>query len=195
MAEDKLQPRSNALSTTSARSLTASQGTLAIQIHLTALNAKVTLDDEGVLAAEFDAVFSKESPVAIQWAFRVWRDKSPYFPAISEIRALIAEWRRGERERQELESRMEEKFLLEERRKQGQVPDFTEVVKQLKAVCDQTAEVPHIMREREFRQRINRIAMAAGTLELTPEEIAARREKERAEIERYRQHSDNEFSE
>lgn len=193
--DDKLQRRSNALSTTNGRSLTVSQGTLAIQVHLTALNAKMTLDEEGLLTSEFDRVFSKEQPEALQWAFQVWREKSPFFPAISEIRKLIADWRRGEQERRELESRMEENFLLEERRKQGQVPDFPEVVKQLQNVIESMPEPEHMKRHRQFNQRIERIGIAVNSIHLTEEQIAARRGKERAECERYREHSDNELRE
>ena len=39
--EDELRRRQTGLSTTNGPSLTASQGTLAIQVHLTALNAKI----------------------------------------------------------------------------------------------------------------------------------------------------------
>lgn len=193
MAEDRLRRRQTGLSTTNGPSLTASQGTLAIQVHLTALNAKITLDEEGLLTAEFDRVFSRESPEAIQWAFQVWRDKSPFFPAVSEIVALVKEFKRGEREQAALKAQLDEKFLLEERRRLGQVPDFTEVLKQLKAIADEV-KPEHMERQQRFDRRIQRISVATATLDLTPEQIQTRRAKERAEIARYREHSDNEFS-
>jgi hypothetical protein len=192
MAEDRLQRRQTGLRTTNGPSLTASQGTLAIQVHLTALNAKITLDEEGLLTAEFDRVFSRESPEAIQWAFQVWRERSPFFPAVSEIRKLVIEFKRGQREQMELQAQMDERFLLEERRRQGQVPDFVEVLKQLRAIADES-KPEHMERQQRFDQRIQRISVAASTLDLTPEQIQARRDKERAEIARYREHSNNEF--
>src|SRR6266704_5927118 len=114
--DDRLQRRSNDLSTTSEPFLTASQGTLGIQVHLTALNAKMTLDEEGLLTAEFDRAFSCESPEAIQWAFQAWRDRSPFFPAISEMRALLGDWHRKQREEVEAKAKREERAKLEEMR-------------------------------------------------------------------------------
>lgn len=154
----------------------------------------MTLDDEGLLSSEFDAVFSREAPEAIEWAFRVWRDRSPFFPPISEIRKLVLEFKRGQRERMELEAKLSEQFLLEEGRRQGQVPDYGEVVNQLRAIVE-NAKPDHLDRWKRFRERLamKRIASVAATLDLTEEQIRERRNRERAEIERYREHSDNEF--
>jgi hypothetical protein len=193
MAEDRLQRRQTGLSITNGPSLTASQGTLAIQVHLTALNAKITLDEEGLLTAEFDRVFSRESPEAIQWAFQVWREQSPFFPAVSEIRKLVLDWQRGQREQSALRAEMDQRFLLEEGRKRGEVLDFGETVKLLKEIADQ-AKPDSEERERRFQQRMLKAAMAMPTIQLTEEQIKARRDKERAEIARYREHSNNEFA-
>lgn len=61
------------------------------QIHITRQNAcsqpDVWLDEE------FLRVFANEPIEAVEFAFRCWRDQSPYFPKISEIRELIANWR------------------------------------------------------------------------------------------------------
>lgn len=166
---------------------------LGVQMHLTALNAKSEPEEE--LVSEFDRALSKEPPAAIEWAFVAWRDRSPFFPAISDIRKLLNEWRRAERERQELESQMEEKFLLEERRRQGQVPNFADVVKQLQAVAD-GAEPEFMKKQKQFRQKMEMqpISLATATLNLTEDQIRARRDKEIAEIRRYQEHSDNEFN-
>jgi len=142
--------------------------------------------------AEFDRVFSREAPDAIKWAFQVWRDKSPFFPAVCEIRKLLTEFHRGQREQAELQARLDEKFLLEERRRQGQVPDFSDVLKELRAIAFD-AKPEHLERQHHFEQRVQRAVIAANTLDLTEDQIKARREKERAEIARYREHSDNEF--
>ena len=166
----------------------APKKTLAVQMALTALNAKSDLDDE--LSAEFYRVFSHEPPQAIQWAFQAWREKSPFFPAVSDIRKLLAEWHRGARERLELESRMEEKFLLEERRNQGQLVDFQEAARQLRKVCESASRTAEPMqRESQFGRKMQGkwrgVAEIIPTIHLSEEQIAARRQKERAECEEY----------
>ncbi len=191
MEEDRLQLRQGGLAVSNGIFLTASQRTLGHQINLTALNAKT--DPEPELIAEFDRKFSNESPEALIWIFRTWRDQSRFFPAISDIRKLLADWKRGERERLELESRLEEKFLLEERRKQGQVPDFQEVVKQLRDVVERMPPPEHQLREMRYKQKMASISKIVPALGLTEEQIAARREKERNECEKYR--ANNEFCE
>jgi hypothetical protein len=188
MAEQNLQRRQNGLSVASGTSLTASQQTLAVQMHLTALNAKS--EPESELVAEFDRIFGKESPDAMEWAFRVWRERSPFFPAVSEIRKLVIEFHRGQREQAELKAKLDEKFLLEERRRQGQVPDFQDVAKQLREAVEKKGEPEHLKRVLQFRQKMQGVGQIVQTLHLTEEQIAARREKERAECEKYRTHAD-----
>lgn len=158
---------------------------LGVQMHLTALNAKA--EPEAVLVAEFDRVFSREDPEAIQWAFRVWREESAFFPPVSEIRRLVNAYKRGQREQRELKERLEDRFLLEERRKQGQEPAPGELFEQLRSVVE-TAKPEHMERQKQFAERMEmkRISLAAATLTLTEEGIQARRDKERAEIQRYR---------
>jgi hypothetical protein len=189
--DDRLQRRQNALSVASETSLTASSQMLGLQMHLTALNAKS--EPEAELVSEFDRVFSKEPPEAIQWAFGVWREKSPFFPAIANVRSLVNEWRRGQREQAALRAQLDEKFLLEEGRKRGDVLDFGETVKLLKQVADD-AKPDSAERERQFKHRMLRAALALPTIQLTEEQIRERREGERREIARYAEHSDNEFS-
>jgi hypothetical protein len=169
---------------------TASSGTaeatLAVQMHLTALNAKS--EPEAELTREFMRVLTKEPPAAVQWAFQAWRDTSPYFPAVSDIRKLLKDWHRGVRERIALEERLEERFLLEERRAQGQIPDFAEIVEKLREVSAQQ-ECEPAKRERTYRQRMEmrRVSLAADGLLLSEEQIRARRQKELDEIRRYRE--------
>lgn len=157
---------------------------LGVQMHLTALNAKSEPEKE--LVSEFDRVFSRESPEAIRWAFEVWRDRSPFFPAVCEIRALVIEFKRRQREQSELNARLDDRFLLEERRKQGQVPDFPAVLQQLREAVDAKGEPEFMKRHRQFKQQMERLSIAVGTLGLSEEQIRARREKELAEIARYR---------
>jgi hypothetical protein len=155
-------------------------------MHLTALNAKS--EPEAELTREFMRVLTKEPPAAVQWAFQAWRDVSPYFPAVSDIRKLLKDWHRGVRERIALEARLEERFLLEERRAQGQIPDFAEIVEKLREVSAQQ-ECEPAKRERTYRQRMEmrRVSLAAGGLLLSEEQIRARRQKELDEIRRYRE--------
>jgi hypothetical protein len=155
-------------------------------MHLTALNAKS--EPEAELTREFMRVLTKEPPAAVQWAFQAWRDTSPYFPAVSDIRKLLKDWHRGVRERIALEARLEERFLLDERRAQGQIPDFAEIVEKLREVSAQQ-ECEPAKRERTYRQRMEmrRVSLAAGGLLLSEEQIRARRQKELDEIRRYRE--------
>jgi hypothetical protein len=125
-----------------------------MQMILTAANAKATVDP--MLVAEFDCVFSAEPADAIEWAFRTWRNKSAYFPAISEIRELLNDWHRGKREQAELKARQDEKRRLEEARKRGELVDFTDILKKFRETMDIQPEPEHVKREREFRLRMER---------------------------------------
>lgn len=136
--------------------------------------------------AEFDREFSSEPPEALEWAFKAWRRDSPFFPAISEICKLLAGWHREKREAVEADKRRAEREAIEQARKEGKLLDFVDVVQQVKQVLEATPEPEHMKRLREFRQRLERASLAVGTLHLSEDQIAARREKEREECERYR---------
>jgi hypothetical protein len=73
--------------------LTASQQKLAVEVNLTAINSK--FEPEKELGAEFLRVFGDEPTEAIEWAFREWRLKSQFFPAVSDIAGLISRWHGG----------------------------------------------------------------------------------------------------
>lgn len=118
----------------------------------------MTLDEEGLLTAEFDRVFSRESPEAIQWAFQVWREASPFFPAISDVGKLLKEWHRKDQERAEAAAKREEKARIEEARERGELTDFADVVKQMREILNSQPEPEHMKREREFRERMARLA-------------------------------------
>lgn len=156
-----------------------------MQVHLTALNSKS--ESDAGLAQEFLRSFWAERPEAIEWAFRTWRGSSPFFPAISEIRALVERWHRERHEAAEAERRRAEKDALEQARKEGKLVEFTEVVKHLQQIAHSLPEPEHLKREREFNRRMQRAVSATGMLQLTDEEIRARRERECAEIRRYRE--------
>lgn len=152
-------------------------------MHLTTLNSKSEPEPE--LAAEFGRVFAKESPTALEWSFRVWRDRSPFFPAVSDILALVKEWRRGEQERKELHDKLDQKFLLEEGRRQGQVPELAEVFQNLRAVAARSMDIEPMKREQRYREKIASAQIASPPVTLSQEQIVARRDKEREEIEEY----------
>ena len=126
-----------------------------MQMVMTAANAKATVDS--LLAAEFDRVFSGEPPQAIEWAFRAWRDESPYFPAILDIRKLIAGWHRKQREQAEEMTRRAERSKIEELRKRGELVEFSDIVKLMREKLDSQPEPEHMKREREFRLRMQRV--------------------------------------
>jgi hypothetical protein len=121
---------------------------------MTAANAKATVDS--LLSAEFDRVFSNEAPEAIEWAFRVWRDESPFFPTILDIRKLLASWHRKQREQADTKAKRQEKAEIEEMRKRGELVDFADIVKQMRETLNSQPEPEHLRREREFRHRMQR---------------------------------------
>src|ERR1017187_3584546 len=87
-------------------------GTLLSEIHVTRMNAKAEPDD--LLEAEFLRCFCTEPDEAVQWAFREWRENSPFFPSISDVIELIDFWhaaRRRDREQVETEERRQEMEL------------------------------------------------------------------------------------
>jgi hypothetical protein len=158
------------------------------QIFLTRLNSKSEPADD--LEAEILRKFHREDPEAIEWVFDAWREQSPFFPSISDIRKLLFDYRRGVREQEELKARMDEKLLLEERRQQGQVVEYGEVLKQLREIAAKVPELP--VRKPQMSSRMIGLMQIAPTLNLSEDQIRARRERERAECERYRSHAENE---
>jgi hypothetical protein len=156
-----------------------------VELFLTADNANMSLSEER--AAEFTRVFSGEAVEALSFAFRSWRSSSQYFPAISQIGSLIEKWHREKREAAEAEKRRAEREAIEQARKDGKLIDFGDVMKQMNQIVQAAPEPDHMKRQREFNHRMQRAALAVGTLRLSEEEIRSRREKERAEIEHYRE--------
>ena len=178
--EMTLQP--NDLSTTSRQLLTPSQQTLAVEMHLTALNAKISLDS--VLVKEFRYVFDSETPDAIRWAWREWRDRSPYFPALAEIRSLHADWHRRQREAAREVEQAVEREQLEEARKSGKLADTAELKVKLAQIASAKGMPEHERKMRDFELR-SRHTPAIPSIQLTPEQIRKRREAELAEISSY----------
>jgi hypothetical protein len=180
---DKLERQSRELSAARSTSLTVSQQQLASQLQLTADNAKTVPSSE--LVGEFTREFGAEPPEALEWAFRTWRRRSPYFPAIAEIAGLLADWHK-ELELQDREQEQREQTRMEEEaRASGQLVSFPEIVKQL-------AEIAKMPEPAPVRTRTVTVRPVAPALQLTREQIEARRPQERAEIERVRREMEGE---
>jgi hypothetical protein len=152
---------------------------------LTALNSKS--ESDAGLAQEFLRSFWAEPPEAIEWAFRTWRGSSPFFPAISEIRALVERWHRERHEAAEAEKRRAEREAEEQARREGKLVDFVDLQKQLAEAMKSQPEPEHIRKQREFRLRMEHAATAVRALDLSEQQVRKRRQKERAEIEQYRE--------
>jgi hypothetical protein len=183
---NNLVRRKSALIKSGGTLLTPSQQTLVIQLDLTAANAKSSPDVE--LLKEFKRVFEGEAPEVIEWAFRSWRDECPFWPAVSDIRKFVARWHGEKREAVEAEKRRAEREAIEQARKDGKLVEFSEIVKGLKEKAKSMPDPEHITRNREFGQRMQRISpsLISQAVCMTPEQIEARRDKEREEIRRYR---------
>jgi len=160
-------------------------------MNKTAQNAKTEPTPE--LMAEFDRVFGQEPPEATDWVWPLWRAKSPFWPAICDIHALYADWRRGQREQTELRARQDERAKIEEARKRGELVEFSAIVKGLKKLVKKIPEPEPCHRVRVMRQhQVNACvpSIDSAWARMSPEQKEARAEREREEIERYRSESD-----
>lgn len=172
---------SSALTVTGKHSLKPQEVTLLREMDLTAANAKVELTPE--LSGEWLRVLHQFPAEAVEAAFRGWRDVSPFFPAISEIRDLCGLYVRRVREMKEAQQKAEEKQTTEAARDRGELIDFTDIVKKLNETVGKMPEPPHIKRLRKSRQP--EAVRVIPPVVLTQEQIDARREAEQKEIKRY----------
>jgi len=107
---------------------------------------------------------------------------SPFFPAISDIRALCEHWVRRQREIQEEQEQRERREQVETARSRGELVDFADIRKRLADVAANTA-MP-VAPVRRFNPLITTREIPPA-IPMTAEEIKARREKELEEINRY----------
>jgi hypothetical protein len=133
---DKLVRRSSEMATTLAASLKPQEITLLREMRVTAANAKVTLVAD--LNEEFLRVLSEFPAEAVEVAFRGWRDVSPYFPAISDIRELCLLWVRRQAEAREEADRKRRREEIEAARGRGELIEWPDVVKQFADICTRT---------------------------------------------------------
>src|SRR4051812_27527174 len=126
---NKLTRQSRELSRTEASSLTLQERVLLLEMDLTATNAKVVLEPH--LSSEFLRVLSSFPAEAIQAAFRGWRDVSPFFPSISDIRQLASHWVRRQAEIRADQEQAQRRREMEEARERGELVDFADIKKEL----------------------------------------------------------------
>lgn len=130
------------LSVAKPTSWTESEKTLAVEMHLCSLNSKS--EPESELAAEFSRTFSVENPEAIQSAFRAWREVSPFFPTISEIRDLVQTWHRVKKRELEQQREAEEKQAIRDARARGELIDFADIKDMVRKIAEKAGPVPTI---------------------------------------------------
>jgi len=78
---------------------------------------------------EFSKKFAGAPAEAIAYAFDKWRDSSPFFPAISDIRELIAEWRVQQGEAAASKRIAEEMRQEREAREKGETVGYADVLR------------------------------------------------------------------
>lgn len=181
MENNQLARQQQGLSVANKQSLTDSQRTLAVEIHLSTLDSKSEPPSE--LVAEFARNFEEEQPTTIQWAFREHRLESKFFPSISEIRVLVERRRRELWEASEEERKCQERADREQARAAGKLVDVAEVREAIRETVKRFPAPPHIERHHRAQEAAERFS--TPPLQLTAEQIEARRQAERTEIENY----------
>lgn len=88
------------------------------------------------LNAEFARALSEFPAEAIESAFRNWRDISPFFPAISEIRELCLLWVRRTAEAREEAEQAQRRRELEAARERGELIEWPDMLKKFSEICE-----------------------------------------------------------
>lgn len=119
------------------------------------MNAKTELDE--FLVAEFSRALLDFPPEAIETAFRNWRDVSPYFPAISNIRELCILWVRHFGEDREMEERAQRQREAEAARERGELLEWSDVLEKFAEIVERataeklaTKKMPEVPRNAEI---------------------------------------------
>lgn len=178
---DKLVRSNTGLAGTVRSLLTLQEQSLLSELDLTATNCKTILEPR--LSAEFLRALSEFPPGAVEAAFRGWRDVSPYFPTISDIRELCVVWCREKRARDEAARQAEERKTANDGRARGELIDFADIQRQLARVAEGCAIPEPEKRRREWVS--DHPQGGPPALQLTQEQIEARKAAELAEIKRY----------
>lgn len=181
MPDDRLVLQPRAANVLSNHSATPSETQLAFQLHLTRVNAKAEADE--FIDHEFRRVFARHTTEAIEWAFQQWREVSPYFPTVAEILELVREWYRRKAEAEREAEAAAEKKKLEEARGRGELIDFAELKQQVADIAAGARIPPPPGMPKRFNPAIT-TNWSSPAIPMTREQIAARRDAERAEIRR-----------
>jgi hypothetical protein len=190
MENEQLVQRKNGLELLNKTFLTASQQTLAVELNLTALNAKTAPERE--LVQEFSREFASDKPEVLQWAFREHRRQSQFFPTIAEIATLVAHKRRELREAAEAERERLERAESDKARAEGKTVSFAEIMEMIRAKLKRIPDSPALAKWHRLHEAPRRSHTGPAVI-LTPEEIRASVERERndprcqAELEHYRE--------
>ena len=132
------------------------------------------------LLVEFRRALENYPAEAIETAFRVWRDQSPFFPTIFDIRELCLAWGRRRAEEQPEGLRQEEREREAQARARGELVDFADIKRQLADIAEKHAIATPI---RACRPPSSLHKMPEP-VPFTPEQIKERRAKELEEIKR-----------
>lgn len=146
-------------------------------------NAKADLDP--VVYKEFLREFSAADALALDWAFHEHRRRSPFFPAISEMVLLLAEYRKAEREKREMDEQRRKREELEQAKREGKTIPFAKIMSDLAGQVKRMPEPPHAARQRVSKARV--ALVKTPTIDLsgeTPQQRESRVARERAEIQR-----------
>jgi hypothetical protein len=134
---DKLIRQSSALSQTEASSLTLRETVLLSELDLTATNAKTVIEPR--IGKEFLRALADLPAEAIEAGFRAWRDESPFFPAISDIRQHALLWLRRHREEQAEEAQARRRQEEAEARERGELIQWPDVLKKFNDIVSRDA--------------------------------------------------------
>jgi hypothetical protein len=172
--------RQNAIVKPNAIPLPPSRKILAIELVLTAQNAKVLLSEE--LQSEFVREFEDESPELLERVFRAWRRRSKFMPAISEIYDLLEEEAHTRYQERQMERSKEDREDTAAARESWQDPEKAKRLEQQAADLARKLSLRNpLTASRPFI--VTRSHPVSPGIVLTAEQIAERREKERQEIE------------
>lgn len=132
MDQNKLLRQSNELTQTEPSSLTLRESTLLNELDLTATNAKAVIEPR--IGKEFLRALAEFPAEAIEAAFRGWRDVSPFFPAISDIRELCAAWVRQQAQEQRETEQAQQQAEIDRARASGELIGWPEVLKKFSEI-------------------------------------------------------------
>lgn len=139
---------------------------------------------ESELTAEFDRVFSGQPAEALDYAFASWREVSQFIPTIADIRGLLKDWHRNKTELKSKTEQRAEKERLETGRATGEVVDLVDLKAELAHMCQMPiAPTAHQQKLKAAMERARRTNFIPP-IQLTPEQIESRREREREECEK-----------